>query len=342
MNDSSLPIVGITIGDPAGIGTEVTVKCLTDENLYNLCRPLVIGSLDIVQATVGALGLPLQTRGVLTSDEARFQPRTVDVLDVPNLQQGEYQMGVIDARVGRASIEYTERAVDLALAGNIEAICSAPVNKEAMHLAGYDFPGQTELLAQLTGAKRSALALLAGQVRVFFVTNHVGLRQACELITAGKVLATVEIAHRGLEELGIAAPLLGVAGLNPHCGEGGLFGREEIDEISPALEEARRRGIRVEGPIPGDVIFSLARAGRYEAVIAMYHDQGNIPIKVLMERGAVTLVVGLPVVRTSVAHGTAYDIAGKGLADPSTMKEAIRAAAFFAARRKEAAARSEG
>ncbi len=330
MTTDSRPIVGITVGDEAGIGPELVAKVLAQTDTYAWCRPLAVGSIDVMRHTIAYLGLPLSLRAVGEPTEGCFEPGTVDFLDVGGLRWCSYALGRTDAAVGRASIAYTQKAVELALAKSIDAICSAPVSKEAMHLAGYDFPGQTEFIAHLTGARKYAMMLAFSVIRVFFVTNHVALREACALITESKVREVIEVAHTALQSFGMSKPLIGVAALNPHCGEHGLMGTEERDGIIPAIERAREAGIQVEGPIPADIIFTWAKDGRYDAVIAMYHDQGNTPVKLLGFRAAVTVAVGLPVVRTSVAHGTAYDIVGKGIANSSTMSEAVKVAAELA------------
>lgn len=334
MVEYSRPVVGVAVGDEAGIGPEVVAKALTREEIYGSCRPLVIGSMDVMLHTIDTLDLQLALRRVERPGDSRFKRGTIDFLDVCGLAWGSFRLGEVQVEVGKAMMRYTEKAVELALSGDIDAICSAPVNKEAMRLAGYDFPGQTEFLAYLTGAKGYAMMLTFGVIRVFFVTNHVAMRRACDLITERRVLDTIQVAERALGDLRIGKPIIGVAGFNPHCGEHGLMGREEMDSIIPAIARARELGIEVEGPIPGDVIFALAKDGHYDAIVAMYHDQGNMPVKLLGFRAAVTVVVGLPIIRTSVAHGTAYDIAGKGIADPSTMVEAIKVAAQFAAAKR--------
>ena len=335
MPEDTRPIIAVTVGDEAGIGPEVVARALAATRVYDWCRPLVIGSVDVMRHTINNLGLSSSLRQVEQPKEGGYQPGTIDLLDAGGLAWGSFALGQVQAKVGKAAMVHTEVAVRLALSGHVHGICSAPVNKEAMHLAGYDFPGQTELLAHLTGARKYAMMLSFGAIRVFFVTNHVSMRQACEQITKSRVLHVIQVADQGLRDLRVGRSLIGVAGLNPHCGEHGLMGREEIDCIVPAVEEARQLGIEVEGPIPGDIIFAWAKDGRYGAVVAMYHDQGNTPIKLLGYHAAVTVVVGLPIVRTSVAHGTAYDIAGKGIADPSTIVEAIKVAAQFAAARQE-------
>jgi 4-hydroxythreonine-4-phosphate dehydrogenase len=335
VTEDNRPIVAVTVGDEAGIGPEVVAKALSRRDVYEWCRPLTIGSMDVMQHTIDGLGLSCSLRRVERPREGCYQLGTIDLIDMGGLVWGDFALGQVQSEVGRAAMGQTEAAVRLALSKEIDAICSAPVNKDAMHQAGYSFPGQTEFFAHLTGARHYAMMLSFGEIRVFFVTNHVSMRQACDLITKSRVLDVVRVANQALQDLGIVNRLIGVAGLNPHCGEHGRMGTEEIDCIIPALDEARKWGFAVEGPIPGDIIFARAKEGRYGAVVAMYHDQGNAPIKLLGHHAAVTVVVGLPIVRTSVAHGTAYDIVGRGLADPSTIVEAIRSAAQFAAARRQ-------
>ena len=326
-----MPIVGITIGDPAGIGPELVAKALADPSVLEACRPLVIGTKELVGQGARFAGVALPIRAVEAFEDARFEDGVIDVLDLHNLSLEDVRLGVVDGKVGRAAVEHTLAALDLAMKEKIHAIASAPVNKSAMAAGGYHFQGQTELLAHYAGVQRFAMVLLVAGVFIFQYTTHMSLRDALDAIKRNEVYAAIAFAHASLKEFGYERPRIGVAGVNPHCGEGGKFGWEDINEIAPAVERARLEGIDVKGPISPDALFIHARDGTYDAAIAMYHDQANIAAKLMGD--AVTVVAGLPVVRTSVVHGTAHDIAGKGIADPGMMKMAITTAAGLAARK---------
>ncbi len=335
------PIVGITMGDASGIGPEIIVKALSLKEIYDLCRPIVIGDLSVMREAVKLTNVGLGLNKVLNVDEALFNFGVIDVLDLGNIDLNRLKVGQVDEMSGRASVQYIIRAVDLAMRGEIDAIATAPINKEAINRAGYNYSGHTELLADLTKTKEYTMLLIAGNLRVTHVTTHVSMREACKLVKKERILKTIELTNKALINLGIEKPRIGVAALNPHGGEGGLFGREEIEEIRPAVEEARKMGINVDGPIPADTIFVKAKGGMFDAVVAMYHDQGHIPIKLLglewneaekkwaSVRG-VNITVGLPIIRTSVDHGTAFGKAWKGRANPQSMIEAIKFAAKLA------------
>lgn len=331
MSKTRKPVVGITLGDAAGIGPELVAKVLADPSVLAICHPLVVGTKEIMERGAGFAGVSLQIHPVDRFEDAALEDGVVDVLDLHNLAADEVVLGKVDAKVGKAAVEYTLAALALAIDGKIHAIAFAPVNKAAMNLAGYDFQGQTELLAHYTGTKRFGMVLEVEDVFIFQYTTHMSLRQALDAVKRDKVLDAIKFAHESLVGFGYENPRIAVAGVNPHCGEGGKFGREDIDETMPAVEEARALGINVTGPIPPDAMFLQARGGQYDGVIAMYHDQANIAAKLMGD--AVTVVAGLPIIRTSVVHGTAYDIAGKGIADPGMMKKAVMTAARLGARK---------
>jgi 4-hydroxythreonine-4-phosphate dehydrogenase len=330
MKSLSKPIVAITMGDAAGVGPEITVKALAKEEVYHLCRPLVIGDAGVLARANEMLGTPLVIRPVAEGADARFERGTMDVLDLANVELARLEVGKVSAMAGRAAGEYVVKAVELALAGEVDAIATGPLNKEAINLGGYETIGHTEILADLTRTQRCTTMLAAGPLRVMHVTRHVPLREVPALITRKRVLETIVVAAEGLKSLGLERPRLGVAALNPHGGEGGLLGREEIEEIAPAVEEARGLGIDARGPYAADSIFFRAIAGEFDAVVAMYHDQGHIPVKVHDFEGSVTVTLGLPIVRTSVDHGTAFDIAWQGIASPRSLIEALKLAAQMA------------
>jgi len=312
-----LPVVGITMGDPAGVGPEVVMKALARPDAYAFCRPLVIGDRKRLEKA-GAI--------------ARAQPQKLECIDM-GLVAEDLPFGKVSAQAGEAAYRYIERAVKLALAREIDAVCTAPINKEALNAAGHRFPGHTELLAKLTGTPEVSLTLLSPRLRVIHVTAHIGLLDAIAKIDAALVGRTIARGRELLVRAGTAEPRIGVCGINPHAGEGGLFGRgEETQKIVPAVEAARTRGWRVDGPLPADSLFYLAARGDYDLVVAMYHDQGHGPVKALGLEHGVNVTAGLPIVRTSVDHGTAFDIAGTGKADERSMIEALRQAALLAPR----------
>jgi 4-hydroxythreonine-4-phosphate dehydrogenase len=331
-NEPKKPIVAITMGDPAGVGPEVVVKALTQEGIYRLCLPLVIGDAEVLARAGKLLRTSFTIHPIACIAEATFEHRTIDVLDLANVDLARLEAGKVSPIAGKAAVEYIVKAVELALEGECQAIVTAPISKEAANLAGYDCIGHTELLAEMTKTLRCTTMLISGTLRVAHVTRHVPLRDVASLITKERVLETIVVAAEGLRELGIEKPRLGVAALNPHGGEGGLFGREEVEEIAPAVEEARRMGIDARGPYPADSIFFRAIRGEFDAVVAMYHDQGHIPVKVHGFERSVTVTFGLPFVRTSVDHGTAFDIAWKGVASPLSLIEAVKLAAAIVMR----------
>jgi len=328
----TLPVIGITMGDPAGVGPEVVMKALARAEAYELCRPLVIGDKRQLERARALLQLKLDVVSIPSPDKAKFARGAVEVIDIAPVP-ADLPYGKVSAAAGEAAYRYIERAVKLALEHTIDAICTAPINKEAMNAAGHRFPGHTELLAQLTGTKEVSLTLLAPKLRVIHVTAHIGLLDAIEKIDAALVERTLVRGRELLLRAGFPEPRIGVCGINPHAGEGGLFGRgEEEKKIVPAVTAARARGWNVDGPLPADSLFYLAARGDYDLVVAMYHDQGHGPVKAMGLEQGVNVTAGLPIVRTSVDHGTAFDIAGTGKADERSMIEALRQAAALAPR----------
>jgi 4-phospho-D-threonate 3-dehydrogenase / 4-phospho-D-erythronate 3-dehydrogenase len=326
----SRPIIAITMGDPAGIGPEIVMKSLAHAELYERCRPLVIGDSARLGRVGEILGSRLTIRSVAGPQAAQFRPGLVDVVEVGSVPAG-LPFGRVSVEGGDAAYRYIERAARLAMAGDIDAICTAPLNKEALHAAGHKFPGHTELLAHLTGTPEVSMMLVSPKLRVIHVTTHIGLLDAVARIEPGLVERTIGRAHATLTKAGIADPRIGVCAINPHAGEHGLFGHgEEEEKIVPAVLACRARGWQVEGPLPADTLFFRASRGDFDVVVAMYHDQGHGPIKVLGIEAGVNVTVGLPVVRTSVDHGTAFDIAGTGIADERSLIEALRQAVDLA------------
>ncbi|OWV74477.1 4-hydroxythreonine-4-phosphate dehydrogenase [Rhizobium sp. R339] len=311
--------IGITMGDPCGIGPEIIARLFAD-GLPG--QAVVIGDAKVMERAVRALNLPLQVQPIASVDDALPDNGLIAVLNVSHLPD-DLPVGQVDARAGRASYDYVARAIDEALAGNIGAIVTAPINKEAMKQGGLNYPGHTEILAERTGTDKFAMMLANDELRVILVTIHVSLRDAIDLVTEDSVFRTIEMAHRAAKAYGIASPRVAVAGLNPHAGENGMFGREDLDIIAPAISRAREVGINASGPWPGDTIFMRARRGEFDIVVAQYHDQGLIPVKYLGIDNGVNVTVGLPFIRTSVDHGTAFDIAGQGKADHSSLRYAF-------------------
>ncbi len=315
------------MGDPAGVGPEVILKAAKNPRSHAVARCLTVGDAAWMAAVSRQMGLGVEVRAVSSVGEAQFVPGVLDVLDLKNAPADRIQLGAVSPQGGKAAVEAVQVAANLALQGLVDAIATAPLNKEAMHMAGFKYPGHTELLAEMTGTEDYSMLLVTPNLRCFFVTVHVSLRKAIDLITADRVRRIVGVAHSTLQRFGFAAPRIAVAGLNPHAGENGMFGDEEIKEIIPAVAACREAGIDVTGPWPPDTVFAKAMAGHYDAVVSMYHDQGHIPIKLLGFADGVNVTAGLPIIRTSVDHGTAFDIAGKGIADEGSMVEAIILAA---------------
>ncbi|HEY6003736.1 MAG TPA: 4-hydroxythreonine-4-phosphate dehydrogenase PdxA, partial [Anaeromyxobacter sp.] len=324
------PVVGITMGDPAGVGPEVVMKALAVPEVHAICRPVVIGDAARLRLAGRLVRSGLDVRAVESPARAGEPPHVVECVDVGRVPD-DLPWGRVSAAAGEAAYRCVERAVRLALEGAIAAICTAPLNKEALHAAGHRYPGHTELLAALSGTREVSMMLATPKLRVIHVTTHMGLLDAIERIEGGLVERTIVRGHEALVRAGIARPRVAVCGLNPHAGEHGLFGRgEEETKIAPGVEAARGRGIAAEGPLPADTVFFRAGRGEFDLVVAMYHDQGHGPVKVLGIEAGVNITVGLPFVRTSVDHGTAFDIAGTGRADERSMVEAIRQAVALA------------
>lgn len=329
-----LPVVGITMGDAAGVGPEVVVKTLSRRSLYDECRPLVIGDARRLELANRLVKGDVKVRSIADASEARYEPGTIDCIDL-KLIPADLPFGQISPVAGDAAFRYVERAAALAQAGEIDAICTAPLNKEALHAGGHKYPGHTEMLAHLTGVDEVSMMLVAPRLRVIHVTTHIGILDAIRKIEPGLVQRTIERGHATLVKAGIAHPRIGVCGINPHAGENGLFGYgEEEEKIVPAVKLLQERGMDVTGPLPADTLFFRAGRGDFDLVVAMYHDQGHGPVKVLGLEAGVNVTVGLDVIRTSVDHGTAFDIAGKGIADDGSMVEAMRQAIELATRRR--------
>lgn len=331
MSESTpLPLVAVTMGDGAGVGPEVIVPALLDAKTISWCRPVVIGDAKRLTSAAEVLGLDVDIAVVETIADAEFTPGRINVIDL-DLLPDDLAWGELSAIAGDAAYQYIRVASELAVRGEVQAICTAPLNKEALHAAGHIYPGHTELLAHLTGTDEVSMMLSTPKLKVIHVTTHIGLLDAVAKIEPGLVERTIRRGYEALVRTGIASPKIGVCGINPHAGENGLFGYGEEDlKIVPAVEKLKADGIDAVGPLPADTAFFLAGRGDYDLIVAMYHDQGHGPVKVLGIEAGVNITVGLPVIRTSVDHGTAFDIAGKGIAEAGSMVEALRQAAELA------------
>lgn len=328
------PIIGISMGDPAGIGPEIAVKALARQDIYDICRPLIVGDAGAITDALRIIGSDLKIHLISEVAEASFTYGMVDVIDLHNVAMDKLEYGKVSAMAGHAAFEAVKKVIELALAKQIDATITGPINKESINLAGHHFSGHTEIYAHYTNTRDYAMMLVHEKFRVVHVSTHVSLREACDRVKKERVLKVIKLADEACKKLGIAAPKVGVAGLNPHSSENGMFGWEEEREIIPAIEAARKIGIKVEGPVPPDSLFSKARGGLYDIAVAMYHDQGHIPLKVVgftwngKEKkwdsiSGVNITLGLPIIRSSVDHGTAFGKAGKGTASELSMIRAI-------------------
>ncbi|EOH75242.1 MULTISPECIES: 4-hydroxythreonine-4-phosphate dehydrogenase PdxA [Enterococcus] len=328
-------IIGITMGDPAGIGPEIAIKALNKAALYDRCKPLLIGDKSVLNHYLEKHpDLNLTVNVVNKPSEGKYTFGTIDLVDLGIVDMQNLPIGEVSKVGGNAAFQYVKKVIELALAKEVDATVTNPLNKEAMNAAGHHYAGHTEIYADLTGTEKYTMMLADGNLRVVHVSTHVSLREACDRATKERVLDVIRIADQACKNLGIKEPRIAVAGLNPHCGENGLFGQEEITEINPAVEAAQAEGINAYGSLPADTVFSKANGGMYDIVVAMYHDQGHIPLKTLgfvydQKSGAweavkgVNITLGLPIIRTSVDHGTAFDQVGKWTASEFSLENAI-------------------
>lgn len=321
------PILTLTMGDVAGIGPEIIAKSVLNEEIGDLCIPLVVGDADHLRRAFEMIGIDWAVRKIGDPAEVRFGYGCVDLIEVPGVDVKEVKIGCIDKRAGDAAVRFVKRATEFAITRQVDGVVTAPLNKEAINLAGHHYAGHTDFLAELTGTASYRMMLVVGNLRAIHVTAHVALRDVFNLLSVERIVETVRLAQQAMVSLGIEKPRIAIAGLNPHAGEGGLFGDEEIRIIRPAIEKTRVLGWDVVGPVPPDTLFYRAARGEFDCVVVMYHDQGHIPLKMAGFDTGVNVTLGLPIVRTSPDHGTAFDIAGKGIAKPESMIEAIRLAA---------------
>ena len=329
-NHLNKPAIAITMGDPCGIGPEVVVKAMADPRVYQTCRPMVVGSIYAIEQAVSLTGVPVTVKEATDPSHSGKEPGVIEVVDIYNLNPESITVGEINPTCGKAAMEWVTKAGELAMAGVVDALATAPLNKEAASLAGYKSIGHMELLQELSKTKLVATMLMAKNLRVVHLSTHRSLRLACELVKKDRILDYLRLTHESFVRYGFEKPKIGTAALNPHGSDGGLLGDEEGSEIAPAVEDARREGIEAIGPVPADIIFHQAIQGQYDAVLCMYHDQGHIPVKVYGFEESITANLGLPFVRTSVDHGTAFDIAGRVIASHESMLESIRLAVALA------------
>ncbi len=321
------------MGDPSGIGPEIIIKALSDSSIYEICHPVVLGDPGALSVDIDGLGQkPINE--ISGPPKAESRSETIDLMAISHLQRESLIPGNPTVEGGKAMVEYIIRAVELVQNGDLGAIVTCPINKALMHEAGHFFEGHTQLIAHLTSTEDYVMMLAGERLRVALVTIHCALSEVSTCLDDDMIYKTITITSQALQlDFGLLTPRLAVAALNPHAGESGLFGSEEEEIIRPAIERARSDGCQVEGPLPADTLFHRATAGQFDAVVAMYHDQGLIPLKLLHFSDAVNVTLGLPIIRTSVDHGTAYDIAGTGIADASSLKAAIRMAVKMAKNR---------
>ncbi len=324
------PIIAITIGDPAGIGPEVTAGALAHGRLDEVCRPLVLGDAGVLRQAARCMGVELALEPVAAPAEASFRPGTVSLIDLANVDLAALKLGAIQGACGQAAYGYIRKSIDLALAGEVRAVATAPINKEALRAGEVPYLDHTAMYADLTHSPNPMTMFTVGALRIFFATRHVSLRTAVEQITKDLVLENLLNADAALKSYGLASPHIALAALNPHNGEGGLFGDTELTELRPAVEAARAHGVNASGPYPADSVFHMAKQGGADAVLSLFHDQGHIAAKSIDFEKTIAITTGLPFVRSSVDHGTAFDIAGTGKASWVSMAEAVRVGAQYA------------
>jgi 4-hydroxythreonine-4-phosphate dehydrogenase len=321
-----LPVIGITMGDPSGIGPEIIIKALADPEIYSICKPVALGDSGALSANLKGMGEE-SIHEISKPSEAKGRKGRIDLLAISRLHKESMIPGNPTVESGEAMVKYIIMAVEMARRGELAAMVTCPISKALMHRAGHHFDGHTQLISHLTRTDDYVMMLAGDRLRVALVTTHCALKEIPVMLDSGRIFRTIKITAEALQgDFGLESPRLAVAALNPHAGESGLFGSEEEELIKPAVERAKGEGYRVEGPCPADTLFYKAAAGHFDAVVAMYHDQGLIPLKLLHFSDAVNITLGLPIIRTSVDHGTAYDIAGKGIADSSSLEAAIRMA----------------
>ena len=325
------PLIAIPMGDPAGIGPEIVLKTVADEETQRTARCIVVGSRKVFEYAMNYPGSPrLEINVVKTPEDGKYEPGVLNLIDLDNIDMGQFRVGEVNGMCGRAAYEYIAKSIELANARIVDAVSTTPINKESLRKGGVNFIGHTEIFSALTHTDDPLTLFEVNNLRVFFLSRHVSLRKACDMVTKDRIIDYVIRCTDALRKLGVTEGTMAIAGLNPHSGEHGLFGDEEVKEVFPAVEELQKRGYKVAGPIGADSVFSQALHGKYNSVLSLYHDQGHIATKTLDFERTISITAGMPILRTSVDHGTAFDIAGKGIASAVSMKEAVRLAVKYA------------
>jgi 4-phospho-D-threonate 3-dehydrogenase / 4-phospho-D-erythronate 3-dehydrogenase len=327
------PLLAVTIGDPSGVGPEVVAKALQDRSMYDIMRPVLIGTVNVMQKAVSAIGSSDSIVGIDSPAEAKCEPGTIEVISPADWEDTEFPVGKHDAGSGSASHLWVEEAAKLCMAGAVEGMVTAPVNKESWNMGGSKDTGHMEVFKRLSGSSYVATMLVSGPMRCMHLSTHKSLGEAVKYVTTENIMTATRLTQRMFNEWGFENPRIAIAALNPHASDNGLIGSEEADEIAPAVAQAIAEGIDASGPHPADTVFNSASAGKYDVVVVMYHDQGHIPIKVYGVEESVTVNLGLPFLRTSVDHGTAFDIAGTGIASEISMIEAFKLGASLASKK---------
>lgn len=325
------PVIAIPMGDPAGIGPEIVIRAMAAEQVTDRAACVVVGDAKVLKKALGYPNMPpVELHLIHTPAEGRYEPGVLNLIDLANVDMDRLVVGEISGMCGRAAYEYIARAIELAMSGTADAVSTTPINKESLRAAGVPYIGHTEIFGALTNSYDPLTMFEVENMRVFFLSRHLSLRKACDAVTKEKIVECVQRCSRELRRLGVPEGTIAIAGLNPHCGEHGLFGDEEVREVFPAVEQLKSMGVNVAGPIGADSVFYQARQGRYSAVLSLYHDQGHIATKTVDFHRTISLTLGMPILRTSVDHGTAFDVAGKGVATSISMEEAILVAAKYA------------
>ncbi|MCF0145054.1 MAG: 4-hydroxythreonine-4-phosphate dehydrogenase PdxA [Eubacterium sp.] len=325
------PLIAVPIGDPAGIGPEIVIRALADRNTTESARCVIVGSRKVMEKALTYPGMPqLVIHTLKDPREGDYAPGTIEIVDIDNMDMDAFVPGQVSGMCGRAAYEYIAEAIALANEGIVQAVATTPINKESLKAGNVNFIGHTEIFSALTGTHDPLTLFEVRNLRVFFLTRHVSLRKACDMVTKDRIVDYVIRCTEALRKLGITEGTMAIAGLNPHSGEHGLFGDEEVKEVFPAVAELQERGYKVAGPIGADSVFAQALNGKYNSVLSLYHDQGHIATKTLDFERTISITAGMPILRTSVDHGTAFDIAGQGIASPVSMTEAIRLAVKYA------------
>ncbi|GAA0485441.1 4-hydroxythreonine-4-phosphate dehydrogenase PdxA [Salinibacillus aidingensis] len=325
-------IIAIPMGDPAGIGPEITMKSLTKQKIYDICKPLVVGDAKVIEKAISIVEADLEINVISSPEEGKYELGTVDLIDLDNIDMNQFEYGEVSAQCGQGAFEYIKTSVDLAMDGKVKALATTPINKESLKAAKVPYIGHTEMLEDLAGAKDPLTMFEVNGMRIFFLTRHLSLKDAINQMTKERVRNYLNRCDQALQRLGVESRKFAVAGLNPHSGEGGLFGMEEVEQITPGIEAAQEDRIDVTGPVPADSVFFQALNGKYDAVLSLYHDQGHIAAKMTDFHRTVSITNSLPFLRTSVDHGTAFDIAGKNIAESISMEECIKVAGEYAPR----------